>query len=106
MQRVSSARVTVGEDESGRIGRGLLVFVGVGRDDGPQDLDYIVAKIQHLRVFDDAAPPEQARPMYAQLVERLRADGLTVETGRFQAMMAVEIVNDGPVTLWLDSADR
>ena len=111
MQRVTSARVTVGEDESGRIGRGLLVFVGVGRDDGPQDIDYIVAKIRHLRVFDDeagrmnrsvvdvggsvlvvsqftlfgdcrrgrrpsfdgAAPPERSRPMYAQLVERLRA---------------------------------
>ena len=144
VQRVTSARVTVGEDESGRIGRGLLVFVGVGRDDGPQDIDYIVAKIRHLRVFDDeagrmnrsvvdvggsvlvvsqftlfgdcrrgrrpsfdgAAPPERSRPMYAQLVERLRADGLTVETGQFQAMMAVELVNDGPVTLWLDSADR
>ena len=144
VQRVTSARVSVGGNESGRIKQGLLVFVGVGRDDGSTDVDYISGKLQHLRVFDDdagrmnrsvtdvggavllvsqftlygdcrrgrrpsfdsAARPEHARPMYELLVERLRAAGLDVATGEFQAMMAVELVNDGPVTLWLDSASR
>ncbi len=144
LQRVTSARVSVGGDESGQIGHGLLVFVGVGRDDGPDDVDYIATKIRYLRVFDDeagrmncsvvdvggsvlivsqftlfgdcrrgrrpsfdgAASPEHARSIYDLLVGRLRADGLTVETGQFRAMMAVELVNDGPVTLWLDSAAR
>jgi len=56
--------------------------------------------------FDAAAPPEGARALYEDLVERLRADGLQVETGEFQAMMAVSLVNDGPVTLLLDSRRR
>ncbi len=144
VQRVTSARVSVGGNDFGQIAQGLLVFVGVGRDDGPEDVDYIATKVTHLRVFDDeaermnrsvvdvgggvlvvsqftlfgdcrrgrrpsfdgAARPEHAQPLYDSLVERLRRDGLTVETGQFQAMMAVELVNDGPVTLWLDSAER
>ena len=53
--------------------------------------------------FDDAAPPEQARRLYEYLVERIRAAGLHCETGRFQEMMQVELVNDGPVTILLDS---
>ena len=56
--------------------------------------------------FDGAASPEHARSIYDLLVGRLRAGGLTVETGQFRAMMGVELVNDGPVTLWLDSAAR
>lgn len=54
--------------------------------------------------FDDAAPPEPARELYEYFVERIRAAGLRCETGRFQAMMQVELVNDGPVTILLDSA--
>jgi len=137
LQRVSSAQVRVDDAEVGRIGRGLLVFVGVGKDDGSEDIDYMVGKIRDLRIFEDddgrmnwsvvdsggellvvsqftlygdcqrgrrpsfdaAAPPDQARALYDQLVGKLRASGLKVETGQFQAMMDVELVNDGPVTL-------
>lgn len=141
LQRVSSARVRVGDTEVGRIGRGLLVFVGVAKDDVAADVDYLTGKIRDLRIFEDddgrmnrsvvdaggellvvsqftlygdcrrgrrpsfdsAAPPEQARALYDELVEQLRATGLKVETGQFQAMMDVELVNDGPVTLIVES---
>ena len=141
LQRVSSARVSVDDRETGRIGPGLLVFVGVGRDDGQADIDYMVGKIRDLKIFEDdagkmdhslgevsgealvvsqftlygdcrrgrrpsfdsAAPPEQARAVYDDLVDGLRASGVNVATGEFQAMMNVELVNDGPVTLFLES---
>lgn len=142
VQRVTSARVTVDDRTVGEIGRGLLVFVGVGKDDGNEDVTYLAAKIPHLRVFRgdegkdidrsvldvggavlvvsqftllgdtrgqrrpsfiDAAPPEQARALYEALVRELRSTSLQVATGEFQAMMRVELVNDGPVTLLLDS---
>ena len=144
LQRVSSARVSVDDRETGRIGSGLLVFVGVGRADGQTDIDYMVGKIIDLRIFEDgagkmnrslreaggevlvvsqftlygdcrrgrrpsfdaAAPPEQARAVYDDLVAGLRAGGVKVETGEFQAMMNVELVNDGPVTLLLESPPR
>ena len=126
----------------GRIGRGLLVFVGVGRKDTQDDADYIVGKIQQLRVFEDkdgkmnrsvldvdgevllvsqftlygdcrkgrrpsfeaAAPPAAARAIYESLIEALQRSGIAVRTGEFQTMMDVELVNDGPVTLMLDSS--
>jgi D-tyrosyl-tRNA(Tyr) deacylase len=141
VQRVHSARVTVNARETGRIGRGLLVFVGVGHEDGPADIEYIAGKIGQLRIFEDnvgkmnrsvidvggevllvsqftlygdcrrgrrpsfdgAAPPGLACSAYAALIEALRAGGLKVQTGEFQAMMCVELVNEGPVTLLLDS---
>ncbi len=141
LQRVGSAHVRVDDAEVGRIGPGLLVFVGVGKEDGSEDVDYMVGKIRNLRIFEDgdgrmnrsvvevggellivsqftlygdcrrgrrpsfdsAAPPDQARDLYDQLVNTLRASGLKVEAGRFQAMMDVELVNDGPVTILLDS---
>ena len=147
VQRVSSAAVTVGERTVGEIGRGLLVLVGVERDDGPDDARYIAGKVRDLRVFEDAAeggphmnravdevggavlvvsqftlagdcrkgrrpsfdaaaPPMVARPLYEEVVRELRAEGLRVETGEFQAMMRVSLVNDGPVTLLLDSRKR
>jgi D-tyrosyl-tRNA(Tyr) deacylase len=141
VQRVSRARVTVDGEVSGAIGLGLLVLLGVGKDDSESDADYLAGKIAGLRVFDDqngkinlaladvggavlavsqftlygdtlkgnrpsfnaAAPPERARQLYEYFVERIRAAGLRCETGKFQETMQVELVNDGPVTILLDS---
>jgi D-tyrosyl-tRNA(Tyr) deacylase len=142
VQRVLEARVRVGDRVVGEIGAGLLVLVGVGRDDGPEDVRYLAGKLPNLRVFRgeegkdidrsvadiggallvvsqftlfgdargqrrpsflDAAPPAQARALYEDLVRELRAASVPVATGEFQAMMRVELVNDGPVTLLLDS---
>ena len=141
VQRVTHARVTVGERVTGEIALGLLVLLGVEQGDGPSDIQYIVAKTRDLRIFPDeaakmnrsvldvngavlvvsqftlsgdarngrrpsfasAAPPEIARAMYEDVVRELRASGLRVETGEFQAMMHVALVNDGPVTILLDS---
>ncbi len=142
VQRVSRARVTVGNDLAGEIGSGLLVLLGVSKDDTEADADYLSNKIIGLRVFEDAggkmnravaeaegsvlvvsqftlygdvrhgkrpsfdaaATPEKARGLYEYLVGRIRAAGLRCETGRFQEMMQVELVNDGPVTILLDSS--
>ena len=144
LQRVSSARVSVDGRETGRIGKGLLIFVGVGRGDEEADVERMIGKIGDLRIFKDdagkmnrslrevggavlvvsqftlygdcrrgrrpsfdaAAPPERARVIYDALVSGLRASGVLAETGEFQAMMSVELVNDGPVTLLLESPDR
>ena len=141
LQRVGSAHVRVDDAEVGRIGPGLLVFIGVGKEDTSDDVDYMVGKIRDLRIFDDddgrmnrsvvetggellvvsqftlygdcrrvrrppfdsAASPNQARVFYDELVKSLRATGLKVEIGQFQAMMDVELVNDGPVTLIVES---
>jgi D-tyrosyl-tRNA(Tyr) deacylase len=147
VQRVTSARVTVGDRESGRIERGLLVFVGVERGDGPTDAHYIAGKVGCLRVFEDpldpakqlnrsvqdvggsvlvvsqftltadcrkgrrpsvdaAETPQRARPLVEEVLRGLRDAGVSVETGEFQAVMQVSLVNDGPVTLLLDSRKR
>ena len=141
MQRVSRAQVTVNGEITGQIGLGLLVLLGVGRDDANADATYLVEKIAGLRVFEDAqgkmnlsvqdvggsvlavsqftlygdvrrgkrpsfdaaAPPEKARQLYEFFVEQIRAAGLRCQTGRFQEMMQVELVNEGPVTILLDS---
>jgi D-aminoacyl-tRNA deacylase len=141
VQRVSRAKVTVKEFISGEIGHGLLVLLGVGRDDSEADAIYLAEKVAGLRVFededgkmnrsvqdvagsvlavsqftlygdvrrgkrpsfDDAAPPEPARRLYELFVERIQAAGLRCETGRFQEMMQVELVNEGPVTVLIDS---
>jgi len=142
IQRVNRAQVTVRNEVVGRIGRGLLVLLGVSRNDSENDADYLAEKISGLRIFEDkegkmnldivathgavlvvsqftlygdmrrgrrpsfdsAAPPEQANRLYEYFVERIRATGLICETGRFQEMMQVELVNDGPVTILLDSS--
>ena len=141
VQRVTSARVTVGDRVTGEIGAGLLGLLGVEQNDGPSDVQYLAAKIRDLRIFSDeagkmnrsvldkqgsvlvvsqftlsgdarngrrpsfasAAPPEIARALYEDVVRELTASGLRVETGEFQAMMQVALVNDGPVTILLDS---
>jgi D-aminoacyl-tRNA deacylase len=141
VQRVSRAKVTVNEFISGEIGRGLLVLLGVAREDSEADAIYLAEKITGLRIFedehgkmnrsvqdvdgsvlavsqftlygdvrrgkrpsfDDAAPPEPARKLYEFFVEQIRAAGLRCETGRFQEMMQVELVNEGPVTILLDT---
>jgi D-aminoacyl-tRNA deacylase len=145
VQRVTSARVRVNERVTGEIGRGLLVLVGVGREDSSADVKYVAGKICDMRVFegdagkpmdksvveiggellvvsqftlygdvrkgrrpsfDQAAPPEAARALYEELVRELRAVRLHVSTGEFQAMMHVELVNDGPVTVLVDSSKQ
>jgi D-tyrosyl-tRNA(Tyr) deacylase len=142
VQRVTSARVRVGGRITSEVGRGLLVLLGVGRDDSDADVLYMAAKIRDLRVFegeagkpmdrsvvdvggailvvsqftlygdvrkgrrpafDSAAAPEAARQAYEDLVRELRTSHLEVATGEFRAMMQVELVNDGPVTILLDS---
>jgi D-tyrosyl-tRNA(Tyr) deacylase len=145
VQRVTAARVRVGQRVTGEIAGGLVVFLGVGRDDSAADVAYMAGKIRGMRVFagdggkpmdrsvgeaggsvlvisqftlygdlrkgrrpsfDCAAPPDVARAMYEDLVRELRAAGVLVATGEFQAMMHVELVNDGPVTILLDSTRR
>ncbi len=141
VQRVSNARVTVGNESTGEIGSGVLVLLGVSATDAESDADYLVEKIVNLRIFDDhdgkmnlslvntggamlvvsqftlygdtrrgrrpsyisAAPPGEANRLYEYFVSRSREMIDNVQTGRFQAMMKVELVNDGPVTIILDS---
>lgn len=133
--------MSVGEEVIGKIDAGLLVLLGVAKDDAPADAEYLAAKIVGLRVFqdengkmnrgvietggavlavsqftlygdvrkgkrpsfDEAAAPQLANQLYDYFVQKVRGAGVTCETGRFQAMMQVELVNDGPVTILLDS---
>jgi D-tyrosyl-tRNA(Tyr) deacylase len=141
VQRVKSAAVYVDDRCTGKIGTGLLVFVGVEKGDGEKDLSFFSSKLPDLRVFEDAAgkfnlslkdvggemlvvsqftlyadcskgrrpsfidaeDPAVAKNLYEQLILKLRNQGIPVETGEFQAKMEVHLVNDGPVTLLLDS---
>ncbi len=145
IQRVSSARVTVGDEVAGEIGPGLLVLLGIGREDTPADADWLAAKVAGLRImeddegrmnrsvtesaggilvvsqftllastrkgtrpsFNDAAPPELAIPLYEAFNRAATAAlGRPVQTGRFGAHMEVALVNDGPVTIVIDTKDR
>jgi D-tyrosyl-tRNA(Tyr) deacylase len=141
VQRVTCASVKVGEEIVGEIGRGLVILVGVARDDTKVEAAYLVDKISNLRIFDDedgkmnlsvkdvdgallivsqftlygdvrrglrpswidAAPPEVAEPLYDFFVRQSQAAVTEVATGKFQAMMQVELINDGPVTILVDS---
>lgn len=144
VQRVSEASVSAEGQLLGRIGPGLVVLLGICRDDLEEDADYLVTKTLNLRVFGDidgrfnhsavdigaellvisqftlyadtrkgrrpsftnAAPPDQAQPLFQLALAKFRDSELRVETGQFQAHMLVSILNDGPVTILLDSADR
>ena len=141
LQRVSRASVRVDTETVASIGTGLLVLLGVERDDRPEEADEMADKTAELRIFPDdegrmnrsveqargavlvvsqftlaastrkgrrpsfhlAAPPEQAESLYRRYVRRLADRGLQVAEGIFQAMMEVELVNQGPVTILLDS---
>jgi D-aminoacyl-tRNA deacylase len=141
VQRVSRAKVTIDDWVSGEIGFGLLVLLGVGKDDSEADATYLAEKIAGLRIFEDgdgkmnrsvidaggsvlavsqftlygdvrrgkrpsfdaAAPPTEAKRLYEFFVQQIQRLGLRCETGRFQETMQVELVNEGPVTILLDS---
>ncbi len=143
LQRVSEASVSVAGEVVGKIGRGLVVFIGVAGGDAERDAQYLAQKAVNLRVFADetgkfnlsaldisgellvvsqftlladtrkgrrpsfieAAPPAQAEALFGRFVAETRGSGLKVETGRFQQYMQVEIHNDGPVTILLDSRE-
>ena len=141
VQRVSRARVTVADGITGEIGDGLMILLGVGRDDSIGVAVSMAEKIANLRIFEDderkmnrslldvkgsalvvsqftlygdargqrrpsfvgAAPAEQAKKLYEEFAEALRRLGVTVATGIFGAIMSVNLVNEGPVTILLDS---
>jgi len=141
IQRVKRAEVRVNGHAVGVVGTGLLVLLGIGKEDTPEAAASLADKIVNLRIFDDqqgrmnrslsetgggllcvsqftlygdcrkgrrpsydrAASSDMARSLYEVFVASVRASGITVATGEFQAMMEVELVNDGPVTLLLDS---
>ncbi len=141
LQRVSRAKVTAEGRATGEIGAGLMILLGVGREDTPAVAASMGEKCANLRIFEDeqgkmnrslldvkgsalvvsqftlygdargqrrpsfisAAPPEQAKALYEEFCETLRRLGVNVATGIFQAMMSVELVNEGPVTILLDS---
>lgn len=141
VQRVSRARVTVESNVAGEIAAGLVILLGVGRNDTSTVAVSMAEKIANLRIFEDdqgkmnrslldlsgsalvvsqftlygdargqrrpsfvaAAPTDQAKKLYEEFCEALRKLGVTVATGVFQAMMSVELVNEGPVTILLDS---
>lgn len=141
IQRVSRAKVTVNAAVTGEISHGLMILLGVGREDTSAIATALAEKAANLRIFGDendkmnrslldvrgaalvvsqftlygdarggrrpsfvaAAPPEQAKALYEVFCDSLRQLGVTVATGVFQAMMSVELVNEGPVTILLNS---
>lgn len=145
IQRVTSAAVSIGGHEKGRIAVGILVLLGIGETDSREDVSWLVGKITRLRIFNDAlgvmnldvletggdimvisqftlhastkkgnrpsyiraARPETAIPLYESFIRELESVlGKPVKTGEFGAMMQVSLVNDGPVTIWIDSKLR
>lgn len=141
IQLVSEAGVTVGNRTCGSINTGLLVLLGISKNDTEKDVVSIADKIAHLRIFPDedglmnrsvmdvggevlvvsqftlfgdcrkgrrpsyskAAPPDTAKRLYLHFIKALTDSGITCASGEFQAMMKVSLVNDGPVTIMIDS---
>jgi D-tyrosyl-tRNA(Tyr) deacylase len=141
VQRVSRAKVTVENQVTGEIGAGLMILLGVGKEDNSAVAASMAEKLANLRIFEDAAgkmnlsllnvkgsalvvsqftlygdargqrrpsfitaaPPELAKRLYEEFCEALGRLGVTVATGIFQAIMSVELVNEGPVTILIDS---
>ena len=145
IQRVLRSSVTIDGVEHARIGRGMLILVGIEATDNDEDIEWLTGKITRLRIFDDpqgvmnldvmqtggdilvvsqftlhastkkgnrpsyirAARPEVSEPLYEKFVQALETvTGKKVGTGVFGADMKVELVNDGPVTIWIDSRNR
>ncbi|QPM68739.1 D-aminoacyl-tRNA deacylase [Atribacter laminatus] len=144
IQRVNKAQVLIDGKIVGKIGKGMVVFLGVGKNDNSLDIDFMVRKIPQLRIFDDvqgkmniclkeiqgeillisqftlygncrrglrpsydeAAAPLEAKKLYDQVAQNLRDQNITIAEGVFGAMMQVELSNDGPVTILLDSKER
>ena len=142
IQRVKNARVEVSGRITGEIGKGLLIFLGVGDEDSEKDCEYLADKIANLRIFPDendlmnlssldiggdmlvvsqftlwgdcrkgrrpsfakAARPERAKELYEFFIGALKKTGLKIAAGEFQEMMDVHLINDGPVTILLDSS--
>jgi D-tyrosyl-tRNA(Tyr) deacylase len=142
VQRVKQSSVKTNGEMVGRIGQGLLVLLGVAKDDRAEDADFLANKIINLRIFEDedgkmnrslleiggellavsqftlladcrkgrrpsfiaAAEPRKAIELYEKFVERVRQKGVAVQTGRFRAMMEVALINDGPVTIIIESS--
>lgn len=145
IQRVQEASVTVGNSKVGEVGLGLLVLLGIEESDTSEDIDYLVKKVNQLKIFSDAegkmnasiqdvqgsflvvsqftlhastkkgnrpsfiraAHPDQAIPLYNSFISALnKFANVSVETGEFGADMKVRLLNDGPVTLLLDSKEK
>ena len=145
IQRVTEARCHIAGEVFSQIGKGLVVLVGVGHDETPEDLEWLTKKLVQLRIFDDeagvmnlsvqdvegdvmivsqftlhaltkkgnrpswikAAPEEISKPIYEAFVSKVEeALGRSVATGSFGADMKIELTNDGPVTIWIDSKNR
>lgn len=143
VQRVKEAQVTVEGKVVGKINHGLMILLGITHDDTEKDIEAIVNKLVHLRIFEDevdkmnlslidvqgsvlsvsqftlygdirkgrrpsftnAAKPEYAEKLYELFNEKIRSFNIRVETGSFGAMMDVSLINDGPVTIVIESMD-
>ncbi len=141
IQRVKEASVIVGGQEVANIAQGLVLFVGIGKDDGIDDMEYLSKKVANMRIFEDdqgkmnlnihqasgqilsvsqftlyantkkgnrpgfdqAAEPAVAKEYWVKFNDLLRANGIEVSDGIFGAHMNVKMINDGPVTIWIDS---